>query len=59
MRFDTLNVRNLRRAGSLATVTGEIAKYKSGFVGVEGTGVTPNQQAIIRSSMEAGMGTSI
>jgi exonuclease III len=35
MRFGTWNVRSLYRPGSLKTVSGESAKYKSDLVGVQ------------------------
>jgi hypothetical protein len=34
-RFGTWNVRSLYRSGSLKTVSGELAKYKLHFVGVQ------------------------
>jgi exonuclease III len=47
MRFDTWNIRNLFRAGSLVTVSKELSKYKSDLVGVqevrrEGSGTEPS-----------------
>jgi hypothetical protein len=49
MRFGTLNVRNLYRAGSLKTVSREVARYKLDLVGVqevrwEGGGTEPAGQ---------------
>jgi exonuclease III len=46
MRFDTWNVRSLYRAGSLKTVSRELARYKLDLVGVqearwEGGGTEP------------------
>jgi hypothetical protein len=45
MRFDTWNVRSLYRAGSLKTVSRELARYKSDLMGVqvrwEGGGTEP------------------
>jgi exonuclease III len=46
MRFDTRNVRSLYRAGSLKTVSRELARYKLDLVGVqevrrEGGGTEP------------------
>jgi hypothetical protein len=35
MRFDTWNVRNLYRSGSLKTVARELRKYKLDLVGVQ------------------------
>jgi hypothetical protein len=35
MRFDTWNVRNLYRAGSLKTVSRELDRYKLDLVGVQ------------------------
>jgi hypothetical protein len=58
MKFGTWNVRSLYRSGSLKTVSGELAKYKLDFEGVQvvrwDKGGT-DQQAIIPSSMEMGM----
>jgi exonuclease III len=45
MRFETWNVRSLYRAGSLMTVSRELARYKLDLVGVqevrEGSGTEP------------------
>jgi hypothetical protein len=42
MRFGTWNVRSLYRAGSLKTVSRELARYKLDLVGVqEGIGIEP------------------
>jgi exonuclease III len=35
MRFDTWNVRNLCRSGSLRTAAGELARYKLDLVSVQ------------------------
>jgi hypothetical protein len=55
--FGTWNVRSLYRAGSLATVARETAKYKLDLVEYksDGTEVAVNQQVIIHFSMETGM----
>jgi ACT domain-containing protein len=58
MRFGTLNVRSLYRAGSLRTVAEEVSKYKLDLLGVQrsdGAEVALNQQANINFSMERGM----
>jgi hypothetical protein len=48
MRFRLWNVRSLYRAGSLMTVSRELARYKLGLVGVqvrrEGTGHKPARE---------------
>jgi hypothetical protein len=60
MGFGTWNVRSLYRAGSLMTVTREVARYKLDLVGVqevrwEGGGT--NLQENTHFSMERGMRT--
>jgi hypothetical protein len=54
MRSDTWNVRSRYRAGSIITVAKEVAKYKLDleYRRSDGTGVAPNQRAIINFSTE-------
>jgi hypothetical protein len=41
MRFGTWNVRSLYKAGSLMTVSRELARYKLDLVGGKGGGMEP------------------
>jgi hypothetical protein len=58
MRFGTLNVRSLYRAGSLMTDEKDISEYKLYLVDYrrsDGTEVAPNQQENVYISLERGM----
>jgi hypothetical protein len=59
-RFDTLNVRSLYRAGSLKTVSRELARYKLDVVGVqevrwEGGGTEPEGEYTFSVEREMGI----